>query len=189
MRNKGASMRLLNKKEEKNEKEAESCAGRKARVAELLQKDVEILESIKILQQKIENMDKNNKKFLMAATMSDGRMEQREQEIANMKMNTIRLLDQIDVLLSAVSSSEAEGLKRGLDSYYSKITEIISEMGLEEITVENNMKFDSKEQECVEAVHLEGYEDDTVVRLLQRGYRDKNSGKIVRCAKVSVNKV
>ena len=50
------------------------------------------------------------------------------------------------------------------------------------------MKFDSKIMECKEAVHLEDYEDDAVVSVLQRGYRDIRSGNILRYAKVSVNK-
>lgn len=33
------------------------------------------------------------------------------------------------------------------------------------------MKFDSKEMECENTVHLEEYEDDTVVAILQRGYK------------------
>lgn len=155
---------------------------------QLFQNDVLILEKIELLQQKIDGMDKNNKKFLMAATMNDGRAEQLEREIVDMKLGIIGLLDQIDILLTAILSSEADDLKKGLDSYYSKVVEIASGLGLEVINVAENMKFDSKEMECAEAVHLEEYEDDTVVALLQRGYRDISTGNILRYAKVSVNK-
>ena len=59
---------------------------------------------------------------------------------------------------------------------------------MEVINVAENMKFDSKIMECKEAVNLEDYEDDAVVSVLQRGYRDIRSGNILRYAKVSVNK-
>lgn len=155
---------------------------------QLFQNDELILEKIELLQQKIDGMDKNNKKFLMAATMNDGRAEQLEQEIVDMKLGIIGLLDQIDILMTAVLSSEAGDLKKGLNSYYGKVFEIASGLGLEVINVAENMKFDSKEMECENTVHLDEYEDDTVVALLQRGYRDMSSGNILRYAKVSVNK-
>ena len=139
---------------------------------QLFQNDEMILEKIELLQQKIDGMDKNNKKFLMAATMNDGRAEKLEQEIVDMKLGIIGLLDQIDILMTAVLSSEAGDLKKGLNSYYGKVVEIASGLGLEAISVAENMKFDSKVMESADAVQLEEYEDDVVVALLQRGYRD-----------------
>lgn len=172
-----------NKIEETEQKET-----KKITPLQLFQNDVIILEKIGLLQQKIDGMDKNNKKFLMAATMNDGRTEQLEQEIVNMKLGIIGLLDQIDILLTTVLSSEADNLKKGLKSYYGKVVKMASELGLKVINVTENMKFDSKEMECVKVVHLEEYEDDIVVELLQRGYIDMSSGNILRYAKVSVNK-
>lgn len=172
-----------NKIEETEQKET-----KKITPLQLFQNDVIILEKIGLLQQKIDGMDKNNKKFLMAATMNDGRTEQLEQEIVNMKLGIIELLDQIDILLTTVLSSEADNLKKGLKSYYGKVVKMASELGLKVINVTENMKFDSKEMECVKVVHLEEYEDDIVVELLQRGYIDMSSGNILRYAKVSVNK-
>lgn len=181
-------MSIIRKAEEESAEHAAVKKEKKVNAAQLLENDMEILKGLELLHQKVDSMDKNNKKFLMAATMNDGRQEQLEQNIVEMKLGVIGLLDQIDVLLSAVVSSEAEALKKGLDSYYAKITEIASGLGLEEIPVINDMKFDSREQECAEVVHSEEYGDDIVVALLQRGYRDKDSGKILRCAKVTVNK-
>lgn len=169
--------------------DAEQKVVKKITALQLFQNDVVILEKIELLQQKIEGIDKNNKKFLMAATMNDGRVEQLEQEIVDMKLGIINLLDQIDVLISAMLASEAHDLKKGLSSYYNKVIEITSGLGLDVINATENMKFDSKEMECTEVVHLEEHEDDTVVVLLQRGYKDMSSGKILRYAKVSVNKL
>ena len=180
-------MGIFEKSKAENE-EVEQKEVKKITPLQLFQNDVMILEKIELLQQKIDGMDKNNKKFLMAATMNDGRAEQLEQEIVDMKLGIIGLLDQIDVLMTAVLSSEVGDLKKGLNSYYGKVVEIASGLGLEVINVTENMKFDSKVMESAEAVHLEEYEDDVVVALLQRGYRDMNNGNILRCAKVSVNK-
>lgn len=178
----------VDKTEEAEHQEVEQKEIKKITPLQLFQNDVLILEKIELLQQKIDGMDKNNKKFLMAATINDGRTEQLKNDIVDMKLGIIGLLDQIDVLMTAVLSSEADDLKKGLNSYYGKVVEIASGLGLEVINVTENIKFDSNEMECAEAVHLEEYEDDTVVALLQRGYRDVSSGNILRYAKVSVNK-
>ena len=180
-------MGIFDKNKTENE-EVEQKEIKKITPLQLFQNDVLILEKIELLQQKIDGMDKNNKKFLIAATMNDGRAEQLENEIVDMKLGIIGLLDQIDNLMSAVCSSEADDLKKHLNSYYGKVVEIASGLGLEVINVTENMKFDSKEMESVEAVHLEDYEDDTVVAVFKRGYRDMSTGNILRYAKVSVNK-
>lgn len=170
--------------EQKMEKKAE----KKKQLVQLLENDTAILEKIELLYDKVDNMDKTNKKFLMAATINDGRSEQLEKDIVKMKMGIIELLDQIDMLLSVAFLNESEDLKKGLDLYYRKVADIASGLGIEEIPVATNMKFNPKEQECVEEVHLEEYEDDRVTTLRERGYRDKSNGKILRCAKVSVNR-
>lgn len=171
-----------------DDEKTENKNSKKITKLQFFQNDKVILEKIELLQNKIENMDKNNKKFLLTATMNDGRTEQLEQEILDMKMGIIGLLDQIDILLTAVFSSEADDLKSGLNSYYGKVVEITSSLGLEVMNVKENMKFDSRKMECENTVHLEEYEDDTVVDLIKRGYRDMSNGNILRYAKVSVNK-
>ena len=165
------------------------CKGQKAEkkkpASQLLEN---ILEKIELLSEKMDNIDKSNKKFLMAATINDGKSEQLEEEIVKMKIGIIELLDQIDLLVSAVCSSGAEDLKKGLNSYHRKAMDIALGLGIEEITVAGNMRFNPKEHECVEEVYLEGYEDNCITTLHKRGYRDRNNGKILRCAKVSVNR-
>lgn len=176
----------------RNKEEAEYTErkeNKKITASQLQDNDMTILEQIESLHQKIDSMDKNNKKFLMAATMNDGLSEKLERDIVSMKMGVIELLDQIDALLAAVFSSEAENLKKALPAYCNKIMEIASGLGLEEIKVAEGMEFNPKEMECTEEVHLDGRGDDTVVAFLQRGYRDKNNGKLLRCAKVTVNRL
>lgn len=181
-------MGITDRKKERND-----GAGETSRAAVFLQNlgknDEEILLRLEVLQQKLDSMDKANKKFLMAATMNDGRSEALEKENLTLKKGIISLLDQFDVLIQAIYSSDADSLKGGLASSYDEITRIIAGLGLEEIPVESGAAFNSNEQECVETVHLEGKEDDTVADYLQRGYRDINTGNILRYAKVTVNKL
>lgn len=153
-----------------------------------------MLESIMQLSQKIESMDekigsidRNNKKFLMAAGMK--KTELLENELLSQKKKIIQLLDQIDTLSIAIQTSKADDLKHGLTSFYHKVAELISDLGLEEIEARKNIPFNSKEHECVEVVHKKEYGDNVIVELRRRGYRDKNSKMVLRYAQVAVNKL
>ena len=161
--------------------------GKDGEVTQLLENDMAILEKIDLIYQRIDGMEKSNKKFFMVTT--GNRIEQLENQIVNMKRGMIELLDQIDFLMSAVAVSGAEDLQKGMMPYYGKVFEIASKLGVEEIPFKENTLFNAKEQECVEQVFMDGYEDDYVVELVRRGYRDKESGQILRYMKVTVNKV
>lgn len=176
------------------EENAEISLEENVSMTQLLQCDTAILEGLQILCDKmcdmdikISNIDKSNKKFLMSAAIQ--KTELLEKQIADQKMNVIYLLDQIDVLVKAIQASKAEDLKQGLVSYRHRVLEIVSSLGLEEIEVKRGMEFNSKEHDCKDVVHLKGYEDDVIVDLLKRGYRDRVTGGILRYAQVTVNKV
>lgn len=148
----------------------------------------EILAGINDLKIKMDTMDNNNKKYFNTAKIKEEKTEKLENEISEMKIGIISLLDQIDVLLSAVYDSETKNIKNGLKSYYRKVVEIRNGLGIEEIPVSVGKKFNPKTQECKETADAAEYEEDTVVKMIQRGYIDKKSGNILRCAKVMVNK-
>lgn len=160
--------------------------GRKEEVERLLENDLAILEKIDLIYQRIDGMEKSNKKFLMITT--GNRIEQLEKQLVDMKRGIIELLDQIDFLMSAVAVSGTEDLQKGMMPYYGKVFEIAAKLGIEEIPFEEKSQFNAKEQECVDKVCVEGYEDDCVVELVRRGYRDKVNGQILRYMKVIVNK-
>lgn len=67
-------MRVFGKNKVETE-ETEIREAKKITPLQLFQNDELILEKIELLQQKIDGIDKNNKKFLMAANMNDGRAE------------------------------------------------------------------------------------------------------------------
>ena len=163
-------------------------------MVQLLQCDVAILEGLQTLcdkvcemDNKLNTIDRNNKKFLMSAAVQ--KTELLEKQIADQKMNSIYLLDQIDVLVKAIQASKAEDLKQGLVSYRHRVLEIVASLGLEEIEVKRGMEFNSKEHDCKDVVHVKGYENDIIIDLLKRGYKDRTTGAILRYAHVTVNKV
>lgn len=149
----------------------------------------EILTRLNQLQEKVDAIDKSNKKFLMAATM--GRMELLEKENTDMKKALIHILDQTDWLLSAVLSGPAgrEGsLYSSVELYHRKVFELAEPFGIEKIPIQVGDPFNPKEQQCTEIVSQPDREDDTVAEIIQCGYYDKTGGGILRYAKVAVNR-
>ena len=156
---------------------------------QLIENDLIIIEQIQQLHDKIDGMAKNNKKFLMASTMNDGRVEKLEKEISELKLNVINLLDHIEILQSAIQKSDLETLKSGMGVYNKKIVEITSTIGLQPIVINEKTKFDALEMECTKFVTDEKHGDQEVVSIEKSGYKDVNTGRVLRYAKVIVNKL
>lgn len=156
---------------------------------QLHENDLLILEKMNLLQQTIEGMNKDNKKALMMGTLNDEKIKHLENKILDMKLGVIDLLDLIDVLMTAVNSCEVEYLKQGLGSYNNKILEIAGNLDIEMLNVVPNVKFNPKEMDCKKKVCMEEYDDDVVVEIARKGYRDIGSGNILRYAVVCVNKL
>lgn len=155
---------------------------------QLNQNDMMILEKMELLQNTIEGMDKNNKKFLMISTMNDDRVEHLEKKMIDMKLEIIDLLDQIDNLMTAIDLSDADDLKNGLNMFYNNVMEKVTNLGIEVLNVMPNMKFDPRKMDCKDVVWLEEYEDEVVVKVYSKGYKDIYSGNVLRYASVSENK-
>lgn len=152
----------------------------------LYQQNKEILEAIGELKNSVNTIDKNNKKFLMTASMQ--RTELLENEIFEMKMGIIGLLDQIDIIVSVVDSSLVEDIKSGLPAFKSKVSQLAKSMNIEEIPVVIGGEFNPDVQECNEMISSPHYGDNIVVKICQRGYIDKSTNRVLRCANVMVNK-
>jgi len=157
-------------------------------VAVYLKKDEEIIDKIDKLYQKIEGIEKSNKKFLMTANaLFEVKQDSKEDENTILKLGIIEMLDQIDVLVPGVNFAVTEDIRKGIESFNAKINEIIAKLGIERIKISEHEKFDSKIMECSEKSHLDGYEDDAVTAVIRTGYIDKRSGQVLRYAKVLVN--
>ncbi len=144
-----------------------------------------ILARLDLLHDKLDAMDKSNKKFIMMATM--GRMDALEKENADMKMALISILDYTELLLSAVPLANEESLQDSMEKYYRKISRLTEPFGIQKIPVRVGDHFNPKEQECVDTAAREDCGDNTIVEIIQCGYLDK-AGSILRYAKVVVNK-
>lgn len=181
---------MSTKKKKKDEKEVIVNETEKQITGmQLIENDLIIIEQIQQLHDKIDGMDKNNKKFLMASTMNDGRVEKLEKNISEIKLSVINLLDHIEILKSAVEKSDLETLKSGMGVYNNKLNEIILAIGLQPIIIDEKTKFDAREMECTKIVANENYEEQEVVSIEKNGYKDVNTGRVLRYAKVIVNKI
>lgn len=98
-----------------------------------------------------------------------------------------KLLPIVDNLERALSASrnnfDFEGLLSGVEMIYQQLVEVLKKEGLEPI----NPQSEPFNPECHEAVLTEvkdGYQDETVLEVLEKGYRLK--GMLLRPAKVKV---
>lgn len=162
---------------------------KKRKTSELiLEKDIEILEKITAMSERLDSIDKNNKKFLMAATMKDDKTQLLEKENKRYLDGMIGLLDQIDVLLNVVANSNMGEAIIGLDAYYRKIAEVAENAGVVEIPVSVGDKFNPNLMESIGNANDENAEADTVVELCKKGYMTKENSNIIRFPQVTVNK-
>lgn len=182
-------MGIFDKNKIKITDENEQNNADKITTLQLNENDLLILEKINLLQQSFDGMKKDNKKALMMGAMNDEKIKKYENKIVDMKLGIIRLLDQIDDLISAVATCEVEYLKQGLVSYNNKVTEIANSLEIEVLDVAQNMKFNPRIMDAKEKVSMEEFDDDVVVDIYKRGYRDSSNGNILRYAIVSVNKL
>lgn len=153
----------------------------------LLERSNEVLNVVNGLKEQLEKMDRTNKKFLMAATMVDSKSELLEKKNKELVYGVISLLDQIDSIISVIHESHNENTNGGLKALYKKTTDIINSLGIEEIDSMIGKLHNPKLQECVESVYDEKLPIGTVLQLYQRGYIEKETRNVIRCAKVSVN--
>lgn len=178
-------MGLLSKSKESTDEVIHETIDKVDVIQQLLANDEDILQVISELLQKVDLMDKSNKKFLMAATMNDGKTEQLQNQVYQLKMGMIEMIDQIDYMMAA----QNESINKGLEAFYKKISEIRLSLGIEEIEVICRQTYNPNEQECVEVVSQEDMEDGVIVGLIQKGYRDLSTKRTLRYAKVTVNQL
>ena len=143
-----------------------------------------ILEAITSLEAKVDSIDKSNKKFLMGASVK--KIEALESINKMLNNSLMDLTDQIFMIVMLVNSGKDRELKDGLTSYWQNAVKTLKKIGIAPIASQG--LFNAEEAECIDTVHKPGIPDDTIVELHQLGYKD-DSGMILRCAKVTVNKL
>lgn len=100
-----------------------------------------------------------------------------------------KLLAPLDDLDRAIESSKVGGeyqeLLKGVEMIREQVTKLFKELGLEEISPENE-PFDPNLHEAVMAIESDEHEDEHVREVFQKGYKLKD--RVIRPAKVQVSK-
>lgn len=154
----------------------------------VLKKNEEILDRVNELKEQMDRMERSNKKFLMAATMGDGRIERLTNRNEELVEGIMELLDQIDVLENIVKEFGNEKMMEGFLSCGKNIEKILYHLGIEEIPVVIGNEHNPEYQECIASTNIEDAVDSAIVELYQRGYRHRVTGSVLRYAKVVVNR-
>ncbi len=101
-------------------------------------------------------------------------------------MELIPVLDNFERALRAGEQSKDVGaFCRGVEMVHGQLVEILKRAGLVEINPVGE-EFDPLHHEAVMQVSSDDHEDNTVVEVIQKGYRLK--GKLLRPAAVKVSK-
>ena len=155
-------------------------------VRTLLESNQIMTQQLAELSQKIESMDRSNKKFMMTASMT--KIELVEKEIISMRKGAISLMDNIDNMLSAMYDTATDDVKKGVTGFMKGIQDILAVFNLEEISVQIGEEYDSSIHEAKEIVKNEKYANEVIVGLIKRGYKEATSGRVIRPVQVIVNK-
>lgn len=153
---------------------------------ELIEKNDVILHKIEELAEKVDLIDKNNKKFLMAASMN--KLNAQENKIKNMKLSVIDILDNVDVLLNQVEKLGDDTLNEGIGMISKGILDSLSDIDLEVIPTAVGDVFNPAIHNCIETGHKEDIAEDTILAINKKGYKDLENGLVIRTTEVVVNK-
>ena len=174
-------MGLINKKND-----AENELKKEDVLVALLESNETMAMQLTELSQKMEAMDRNNKKFMMTASMQ--KIDLLEKEIVSMRKGAISLMDNVDNMLSAMYDTATEDVKKGVTGFMKGIQDILTVFNLEEISVQIGEEYDSSLHEAKEIVRNEKYANEVIVGLIKRGSKEASSGRVIRPVQVIVNK-
>ncbi len=178
---------------EKKEKTAQIS---KKKYLELEQKCQALEGELKILKEKLATQEKEASHYLdllkrMKADFDNYRKRVIKEQtllVERASKDLIeKLLPVIDNLERAIKSSRENpdfpGLLSGVEMIYQQLIEILEREGLEPINPQSE-PFDPECHEAVISEVKEGYQNETILEVLQKGYRLK--GSLLRPAKVKV---
>ncbi len=94
------------------------------------------------------------------------------------------VIDNLELALKNATKEEKDGFYKGIELVYAQFLSILHELGVEEIKTEG--RFDPRLHEALLAEAHEGSEKNTILEVLQKGYRLKD--RVLRTAKVKVAK-
>ncbi|WP_041446710.1 nucleotide exchange factor GrpE [Pseudothermotoga thermarum] len=146
----------------------------KAKLEELQKENEKLLKALKELTAEYENFKKDS-------------LRDREQILKNaneyLLSKLIPALDDFErILENSQTSSSFDSLKKAVEMVYKKLWKILNDEGF--FKIEPKPTFDPFEHEAVERVETDQYEEYTVLKVLENGYKYRN--KVIKPLKVQV---
>ncbi|UTR09342.1 nucleotide exchange factor GrpE [Evansella sp. LMS18] len=146
--------------------------------------------SEKELEAKLE--ESNNRLLRLHADYENFRRRTRQEKEADAKYRSQRLAEELlpaidnfeRALKTEIESEEAKNLMAGVEMVYRQLKDALKKEGVEEIEAVGK-PFDPNYHQAVMQVEEEGFESNTVVEELQKGYMLKD--RVIRPAMVKVN--
>ncbi len=170
-------------------------------VKEELRKEEEEIEE---LRERLKGLEEKVKKLESTAKASNIRAAELQRELDYMKeryrrdleeqrrfgheklvLDVLSVLDDLERALSASKATrDFDSLLKGVEMIYGQLRKILEKHGVAELEVEGR-EFDPFTAEAVETVPTKEHPPNTVVRVLQKGYRLHH--KVIRPARVAVS--
>lgn len=163
------------KEQKSNDKESDDKELRVSQeeLTKVLDEKNELLSSLQRLQAEFENFKKRNEKE---------KEDFKNYASANLMESFLPIVDNFELALKAHESKD--DFYKGIELIYAQIMSFLKDQGLEIIKCEG--KFNPREHEALMMENKEGFEAQTIIEVLQPGYKIKD--KILRTAKVKVAK-
>ncbi|WP_134163594.1 nucleotide exchange factor GrpE [Evansella clarkii] len=144
----------------------------------------------KELEEKLE--ESNNRLLRLHADYENFRRRTRQEKEADAKYRSQRLAEELlpaidnfeRALKTEIESEEAKNLMAGVEMVYRQLKDALKKEGIEEIEAVGK-PFDPNFHQAVMQVEEEGFDSNTVVEELQKGYMLKD--RVIRPAMVKVN--
>lgn len=156
-------------------------------VDDLIQKLAELKKRADDEKQRADDMTKAA--ITLRADFDNYRKRSREENAKATEKGNVEVLEKIipvlDVVEQAIKMIPDENVKKGVEMIQGQLNMLLASYKVEEIDAEN-AEFDPKIHEAI--MQIEGKEEDSgkVAQVFQKGY--KMGDRVIRCAKVIVNK-
>ncbi|WP_408006843.1 nucleotide exchange factor GrpE [Pseudalkalibacillus sp. A8] len=182
----------LQEKEESNEESQEEAAAEKAEESNDEAIEIENEEDNRVTELEKELEDIKNRMIRVQADYDNFRRRTREEKEAAAKYRAqgiveglLPVIDNFERALNVQTDSEQiDSYHQGMKMVYNQLIEVLKNEGVEEVPGEGEA-FDPHQHQAVMQVQEDGYEDNTVVEVLQKGFKLKD--RVVRPAMVKVN--
>ncbi len=103
--------------------------------------------------------------------------------LSKLFINIISALDSLDIALNYIKDEES---RKGVELVRQIIIKALVDSGLKEIEIREGQKFSPNICEVLDFVFSDEYEDETIIKVLRKGYEFQ--GRVIRPAQVIVSK-